>query len=124
MIKYRLDFEYYILVCLDFEWAIKLNRLTLNMIGVWPNVQDDGYSSDVRVVSCLFLFVFMGIVPAIHSLIRTWGDMIAIIDNLQFTLPLLTTIMKLVIVRWKKTGNSSRLNSRDQIQKRNYRIIR
>ncbi|KAH0954331.1 OrU27, partial [Eciton burchellii] len=94
-----------------FEWAIKLNRLTLGIVGVWPNVhEDDGYFSDLRTVSSLFLFVFIGMVPAIHSLVRTWGDMIATIDNLQFTLPLLTTIMKLVIVRWKKTDLTSILN--------------
>ncbi|XP_039307327.1 odorant receptor 43a isoform X2 [Solenopsis invicta] len=50
----------------------------------------------------LFLLVFVGIIPGLHSLVRTWGDMMATIDNLQFTLPLLTTIIKLVVIWWKK----------------------
>ncbi|XP_014468060.1 PREDICTED: odorant receptor Or2-like [Dinoponera quadriceps] len=35
------------------------------------------------------------------SLIRVWGDMILMIDNLQFTLPLLITILK-VSIMWSK----------------------
>ncbi|RLU21063.1 ObirOr5-U64 [Ooceraea biroi] len=97
----------------DFEWAIKLNRLTLSMVGIWPNVHGDNcddYFSDLRTMFSLFLFVFIGMIPAIHSLMRTWGDMIATIDNLQFSLPLLTTIIKLVILRWKKLDLTSVLN--------------
>ncbi|XP_029672538.1 odorant receptor Or2-like [Formica exsecta] len=96
-----------------FEWAIKLNCFALNIVGLWPRVYEnacDKFLSDLRTIFSFFLFVFVGMIPAIHSLVRTWGDMFAIIDNLQFTLPLLTTIMKLVIIRWKKNDLILALN--------------
>ncbi|XP_039307316.1 odorant receptor 43a-like isoform X2 [Solenopsis invicta] len=89
----------------NFEWATKLNRLTLNVAGLWPNIHEnasDRFLSNLRAMFSLFLLVFVGMIPALHSLVRTWGDMMATIDNLQFTLPLLTTIIKLVIIWWKK----------------------
>ncbi|XP_020288341.1 odorant receptor Or2-like [Pseudomyrmex gracilis] len=88
----------------DFEWATKLNRLMLSVPGIWPNVHGDArdrFLSDLRATSSLLLFVFIGLIPAIHSLMIIWGDMIAIIDNLQFTLPLMMIIMKLVTI-WSK----------------------
>ncbi|KAL6442582.1 hypothetical protein ACFW04_002615 [Cataglyphis niger] len=88
-----------------FEWATKLNRFALNLAGLWPRNYEnvyDNFLSNFRTTFSFFLIIFFGIIPSIHSLVRTWGDMIAIIDNLQFTLPLLITIIKLVIIRWKK----------------------
>ncbi|XP_070170259.1 odorant receptor 10-like isoform X3 [Polyergus mexicanus] len=76
------------------------------MLGLWPQVFEnvrDRFLSDLRTIFSFFLFLFIGLIPTIHSLVRTWGDMIAIIDNLQFTLPLVMTIIKLVIIRWRKT---------------------
>ncbi|XP_039307326.1 odorant receptor 43a isoform X1 [Solenopsis invicta] len=89
----------------DFEWATKLNRFTLNVAGLWPNIHENAsnrFLSNLRAMFLLFLLVFVGIIPGLHSLVRTWGDMMATIDNLQFTLPLLTTIIKLVVIWWKK----------------------
>ncbi|XP_025264866.1 odorant receptor 43a [Camponotus floridanus] len=58
----------------------------------------------------VLLILFVGIIPAIYSLMRTWDDMMAIIDNLQFTLPLLIAIIKLVVVWWKKIDLTLALN--------------
>lgn len=94
-------------VQVDFEWATKLNRLTLSAIGVWPNPRGDARGrllSDLRVWFSVLLFVSVGAIPAIHSLVRTRSDMMATVDNLQFTLPLLTTTMKVIVVWWKRTG--------------------
>lgn len=96
------------IIYVDFEWATKLNRLTLNIVGIWPNIHEnnsDKFLSNIRTIFSLLLFIFVGMIPAMQSLMKTWGDMIATIDNLQFTLPLITTIIKLVIIWWKKPGN-------------------
>nr|XP_012220515.1 PREDICTED: uncharacterized protein LOC105671157 [Linepithema humile] len=37
-----------------------------------------------------------------HSLIKISGDIILIIDNLQFTLPIISTMLKIAIFWWKK----------------------
>ncbi|XP_025156697.1 uncharacterized protein LOC112589054 [Harpegnathos saltator] len=92
--------------CAGFEWATKLNRLTLNIAGIWPNDNKsscDKLLSDLRALFSLLLFIFIGAIPAIHALLRTRDDMMAMIDNLQFTLPLLTTIIKVIVIWWKKT---------------------
>lgn len=97
-----------IFVSVDFEWATKLNRFALNIVGLWPKVAEnacDRFLSDLRMIFSVLLILFVGIIPAIYSLMRTWDDMMAIIDNLQFTLPLLIAIIKLVVVWWKKIGN-------------------
>lgn len=94
---------------LDFEWAIRLNRIMLNFIGIWPsastNVQNK-FLSNVHATFTLIVFVFIGFIPLIHSLVRTWGNLILIIDNLQFTLPLIMSMIKLVVVWWKQTGRT------------------
>ncbi|KAL6442563.1 hypothetical protein ACFW04_002612 [Cataglyphis niger] len=94
-----INFEY-------FEWAIKLNRFTLNIVGLWPEIYEntcDRFSSDLRTIFTFFLIVFIAIIPSIHSLVRIWNDMMAKIDNLQFTLPLMMAVIKLVVIRWRKT---------------------
>ncbi|KAL6266471.1 hypothetical protein P5V15_003320 [Pogonomyrmex californicus] len=90
-----------------FEWAIHLNRLMLNYIGIWPSMHKNTYDkflSNLRAMFTFIVLLFIGIIPAIHSLMRTWGDMMLIIDNLQYTLPMITAILKLVIVWWRKRG--------------------
>lgn len=92
---------------INFEWATKLNRHTLNIIGIWPSAPKSAYdrfSSDLRAILTFIFLIFYGAIPAIHSLVRSWGDMMSTIDNLQYTLPLLTAIMKLAVIWWKKAG--------------------
>ncbi|XP_025989887.2 odorant receptor 43a [Solenopsis invicta] len=90
----------------DFEWATRLNRLVLNIIGVWPNAHKNAYDkflSNLHVTFVIAIILFVGEIPAIHSLVRTWGDLISMIDNLQFSLPLTIAIIKLIDIWSKKT---------------------
>jgi len=57
-------------------------------------------------ISIFFIVTFLSIIPILCSLVRVWGDMLFIIDNLQITLPLLVISLKIVIIRWKHTGMS------------------
>ncbi|XP_072752167.1 odorant receptor 10-like [Anoplolepis gracilipes] len=56
------------------------------------------------------VIAFVGVIPSIYSLVRTWGDMLALIDNLQFSLPLLSATIKLVVIQWKKPDLTLALN--------------
>ncbi|XP_071561896.1 odorant receptor 10-like [Temnothorax nylanderi] len=97
----------------DFEWATRLNRIMLNSIGIWPKAHKNAYDkflSNVRATFTFIVLVFIGAIPLIHSLVRTWGDLMSMIDNLQFTLPLITTIIKIVVIWWKKTDLSMVIN--------------
>ncbi|XP_011861185.1 PREDICTED: odorant receptor 43a-like isoform X1 [Vollenhovia emeryi] len=89
----------------DFEWAVKLNRFILNLIGLWP---ETAHNSRQRLM-CNFrvLVTFVGItfgllIPSVHSLKRIFGDIILMIDNLQFTLPTISCSIRIAIFWWKK----------------------
>ncbi|CAL1677181.1 unnamed protein product [Lasius platythorax] len=92
------------------EWAIGLNRCMLRIVGLWP--QDSKNSREALLSKFRFLFnvitlIFVLTIPALVSLIRVWGDMMLMIDNLQYTLPLLITLLKVSIVWYKKRALSS-----------------
>ncbi|XP_024893729.1 uncharacterized protein LOC112468678 [Temnothorax curvispinosus] len=91
----------------DLEWAIGINRFTLEMIGLWP---DEKLSNRQKFLANLRAFVIfttlitVSIIPSIFSLVRVWNDMIAIIDNLQITLPFSATAVKIIIMWLRKEG--------------------
>ncbi|XP_070170075.1 odorant receptor 13a-like isoform X3 [Polyergus mexicanus] len=89
----------------DFEWAVKLNRIALDLIGLWPITAQNPRQKllcDIRVL-VVFLGVTLGVlIPSMHSLIRIHGDIMLMIDNLQFTLPAVSCSIRIVIFWWKK----------------------
>ncbi|XP_011707038.1 PREDICTED: uncharacterized protein LOC105462209 isoform X2 [Wasmannia auropunctata] len=97
----------------DFEWAVKLNRFILNLIGLWPKTEQNFQQR----LMCNFrvLVVFLGIIlvlliPSIHSLTRIFGDIVLMLDNLQFTLPSISCLIRIVIFWWKKKAIQSIMN--------------
>ncbi|XP_018060139.1 PREDICTED: uncharacterized protein LOC108694957 [Atta colombica] len=92
---------------LDFEWAVELNRYSLEFIGLWPKMKEtmqEKLMSNIRVLLLIIMVTFFGVIPCIHSLIRVWGDLMSMTDNLQFTLPLVSMIMKLIVMWSKKAA--------------------
>ncbi|XP_011634402.2 odorant receptor 43a-like [Pogonomyrmex barbatus] len=89
----------------DLEWAIGLNRSMLKIIGLWPQEnknQREELLSKFRLSINLITLIFVLTIPALVSLIRIWGDMILMIDNLQYTLPCLITTLKIFIMWYNK----------------------
>ncbi|EZA47250.1 hypothetical protein X777_16550 [Ooceraea biroi] len=96
----------------DFEWAVKLNRAGLNLLGLWPNPQESAREeviSNIRVLLTLLVMLTL-LVPCVHSLIKTNSDIMLTIDNLQIIIPILSTIIKLPIFWWKKKAFTSIVN--------------
>lgn len=90
---------------IDFEWSIELNRFGLHLSGLWPEVHEkykNNFVSNIYISIIFIMINFVCIIPLICSLVQVWGDMILMIDNLQLTLPLIVTSLKLVIMRWKR----------------------
>ncbi|RLU20945.1 ObirOr5-U22 [Ooceraea biroi] len=87
-----------------FEWAVKLNRAGLNLLGLWPNPEETSREKIMSNIRVLFTFLVVTIllVPCLHSLIKVHCDIMLTTDNLQFTLPILSNIIKLPIFWWKK----------------------
>ncbi|XP_025993147.1 odorant receptor 43a isoform X1 [Solenopsis invicta] len=97
----------------DLEWAIGLNRRMLKIVGLWPEESKNHREellSKLRFLVNVMTLIFILIIPALVSLIRVWGDMILMIDNLQFTLPLLITALKVFIMWYKKGALSPLIN--------------
>ncbi|KYN09027.1 hypothetical protein ALC57_18994 [Trachymyrmex cornetzi] len=100
---------YYFIKCnnpkLYFEWAVKLNRFALNLIGLWPKTAQNFRQKlmcNFRVL-VVFLSVTLGLlIPSIHSLTRIFGDIVLMLDNLQFTLPAISCLIRIVIFWWKQ----------------------
>ncbi|XP_070170242.1 odorant receptor 13a-like isoform X2 [Polyergus mexicanus] len=98
----------------DFVWAVELNHLGLGLIGLWPttnNTVKRRMKLDIRVGFILILMIFISGVPSVCALVRVWGDLELMIDNLRITLPLFVVALKLIIMRWKQTVLSSILNT-------------
>ncbi|XP_039307778.1 odorant receptor 43a [Solenopsis invicta] len=91
----------------DFTWAVELNRFGLQLIGLWPKSNEEPkhkFASDLRIVIIFIIVTFVSGIPLTCSLIRVWGDMLLMVDNIQITLPLLVVSWKLIIMRWKQTA--------------------
>jgi len=71
---------------------------------------------NVRVIVILNVIIWSSIIPSFHSLIRIWGNITSMIDNLQYTLPLSIAIMKLVLL-WRKKKGTIKLERRNIYRK-------
>ena len=94
-------------VSADFEWAMKLNRSTLDFLGLWPkNIQNPWQKlmCNFRVLIAFLGITFCLFIPSIHSLIIVFGDILLILDNLQITLPVTSCLIRIIIFWWKKKG--------------------
>ncbi|XP_071626199.1 odorant receptor 13a-like isoform X1 [Temnothorax longispinosus] len=90
----------------DFMWAVEIHRLSLEMLGLWPKdvmVSVRSLWSELHASIILILLIFVCNVPTICTIIKVWGDMVLVIDNLRLMLPLLIASVKYVIMRWKRT---------------------
>ncbi|XP_011687039.1 PREDICTED: odorant receptor 43a-like [Wasmannia auropunctata] len=90
---------------MDLEWAIGLNRRMLKIIGLWPEESKDQREeilSKLRLLLNVIMLIFVLTIPALMALIKVWGDMVLVIDNLKYTLPLLITVLKVFIMWYKK----------------------
>ncbi|XP_032681323.1 uncharacterized protein LOC116848873 [Odontomachus brunneus] len=89
----------------DFEWAINPNRLMLKIIGLWPPDNRDSHQIVKLKFQRLCSFItllFVITIPSLMSLIRVWGDMILMIDNMQYSLPLSMAVLKICIIWYKQ----------------------
>ncbi|XP_011859237.1 PREDICTED: odorant receptor 22c-like isoform X2 [Vollenhovia emeryi] len=97
----------------DFEWAVKLNRYSLIVIGLWPKSEQTTWEKRMRNVHVLLVFLmmlFVVAIPAIHSMIRIHLDILLLTDNLQFTLPVITCVLKFAIFWWKRKAVAAIIN--------------
>lgn len=77
-------------------------------MGVWPKnneTKQDKLISNIRIILLLSISICGCLIPSVHSLFEIWGDIMVMIDNLQFTLPMIMSIIKLSLIWLRKKGN-------------------
>jgi len=77
------------------------------MIGLWPKAEKiprKKLTRNLYILTILLLFVFGILLPSIHSLMKTHEDVMSIIEHLQYILPTITCVIKIIIFWWKKEG--------------------
>lgn len=65
------------------------------------NVAGNCFTSDMRMGVIVAILLFL-IISLAYALVRVWGDMILMVDNLQVTLVFAMTLTKLLTMRWKR----------------------
>ncbi|XP_012062140.1 PREDICTED: uncharacterized protein LOC105625419 [Atta cephalotes] len=97
----------------DFLWAVKLHRISLEMVGLWPKFNKYNKKNlwlEIWVDIIFVLLIFVSNVPMIYTVIEVWGNMISVINSLRTTLAMLIVSVKYVIIRWKRTNVLSIIN--------------
>ncbi|XP_025161026.1 odorant receptor 85b-like [Harpegnathos saltator] len=77
----------------------------LKIIGLWPPDNRDHRKitkSRFRLVYNLTTMFFILTIPAFAALIRVWGDMILMVDNLIYSLPMTISVFKVCIIWYKQ----------------------
>ncbi|XP_039307746.1 odorant receptor 22c [Solenopsis invicta] len=93
-----------------YEWAVKLHQCSLEIIGLWSKSGQttwEKHMCNLRALLTFLMLMFVVVIPAIHSMIRVHSDILLLSDNLQFTLPATTCVIRLAIFWWKKEAVTS-----------------
>lgn len=91
----------------DLEWTVKINRISLQLLGLWPEagqISREKLRCNLHTLVIFVMFMLGIIVPYTHSLLTIRKNIMQIIEDLQFLLPAATCVIRLVIFWWKKEG--------------------
>lgn len=91
----------------DYEWAISINRLMLKLVGLWPPDNTDFHrfvGAKLRRLCSFVMFIVIFTIPCLISLIRIWGDIMLMIDNMQFSVPVVMVTLKVGIIWYNQGG--------------------
>ncbi|CAB0034524.1 unnamed protein product [Trichogramma brassicae] len=91
--------------CADFQWALGLNRLSLRMIGVWPEANHDqrhevSWLRSMRVPFMMLWLVLAIVLPQTYALAQVYRHLDLVVDNLITNSAALTSVIKLFLL-WK-----------------------
>lgn len=92
----------------DLKSAIGLNKKVLKILGLWSYSKESQWQTirsnflTIFFLSGIFIFVTF---PQTLALIKVWGDLTLVIDNLIINLPTTTSLFKVIISWSKKIGS-------------------
>ncbi|XP_076245376.1 uncharacterized protein LOC143185931, partial [Calliopsis andreniformis] len=84
----------------DYEWAVKLNRYALEVVGLWPEDYrgKKKFFATLRVVVILILLMSVMTVPVLCILIVNRNNLIIFLDDLGYAIPLVISHIKFVVM--------------------------
>ncbi|XP_058807256.1 odorant receptor 47b-like [Phymastichus coffea] len=86
----------------DFEWAFGLNRLSLDLIGVWPREnQEDDFLRNTRIPFMISWMMFGLFLPQIYALTKVYQHLPLVVDNLITSCAALVSSTKLFMI-WRR----------------------
>ncbi|XP_025989902.2 odorant receptor 43a isoform X2 [Solenopsis invicta] len=91
-----------------------MHRLNFQTMGLWPEgdkLETSNVWLKLRISIILSLIIFVIVIPMIRAVIQVWGNMLLVVDNLRVALPLTISIIKYVIMLWKRTVLLSIINT-------------
>ncbi|XP_025161016.1 odorant receptor Or2 isoform X2 [Harpegnathos saltator] len=77
----------------------------LRVVGLWPPDNCDtreAIKSKIRLLYNFMTMFFILTIPILISLIRVWGDMTLMIENMQFSIPFVNTTFKISVIWYKQ----------------------
>ncbi|KAF3054588.1 Odorant receptor 134 [Nylanderia fulva] len=89
---------------IDLDWAIGVNRTSLKIIGLWPDdklTRREKFLANLRAFIIFVTMFITAVVPGIFALVKVWGNILAMADNLQIALPFTVTVMKFGLL-WQR----------------------
>ncbi|KAJ8669731.1 hypothetical protein QAD02_000990 [Eretmocerus hayati] len=105
----------------DFQWAFGLNKIALNMIGLWPRESSREKLSCSRTLHVylriplmiLTMLLFM-VAPAIFALIKVIPDLLLVIENLTCLFATITGTLKIFLLWYHQHALQSVLRDVEQ----------
>lgn len=94
----------------DVKWAIGINRIMLNILGLLADTNDTlrrKILSNLQTFIFVFLIFFWSIFPQVLALIKVWGNMTLMFDNMVISIPMSISGLKLIIAWHNKKGYKS-----------------
>ncbi|XP_072757062.1 odorant receptor 10-like [Anoplolepis gracilipes] len=85
----------------DLDWAIGINRISLKILGLWPDdklSRREQFLANLRSFIIIITMFTIAVVPGLLALLRVWGDLLAMADNLQIALPFMVIVLKFSIL--------------------------
>ena len=91
----------------DFYWAVGLNRVSLRLMGVWPDYFEEDPKSFVTISTIPFMIlVIMScvFVPQMYAMSKVGRQLALVVDNLMSSCPAFIGCLKLYFLWKNKEG--------------------
>nr|WGO81814.1 olfactory receptor 143 [Microplitis mediator] len=84
-----------------FEYAIKWSKISLTLLGIWPNI-NYSISQKINVVFDIIFFITTTYLPNLGAIILMWGDIDSMVHLLSYNMATAVSIIKYIVFYKKR----------------------